>query len=332
MRYLVTLTPLEPYLFGGENTYGKLGDEVHGTYLVKSRQFPQQSAILGMLKKELMTQHGVLTRKVRGEWVDKEDKNEAKTLVGQEKFDILASTPQNFGAIKAISPVFLMQDFKRYLKKVDSDSFPFKDGVLTNDYSSKKEQELYDNFISLDEDKKLSSNDIFEEVVKVGNKIGAEDNSLFKKTSYILKDNFKFAFYLECEHKLVDSIVTLGADRSSFKLELKEDNGLLDYKDNNGYLTLLSDSYIRIPLKDNCEFAITSEISYQNLIGKKSSMTKKDEPEKNKQNNPFLKSDKVFLYEKGSVIINPNQTLLDNLNNKNLQQIGYNIYTMGEIK
>ena len=77
MNYKVTLTPLEPYLFGGDNTFGKIGDKENGTYLVKSRQFPQQSAILGMLKKEIMTQSGVLTRKVRGEWVDKHNKDKA---------------------------------------------------------------------------------------------------------------------------------------------------------------------------------------------------------------------------------------------------------------
>jgi len=325
MRYLVTLTPLEPYLFGGENTYGKLGDEIHGTYLVKSRQFPQQSAILGMLKKEIMTQNSMLTRKVRGEWVDMQNKNKASSLVGIEKFDIFSNTLQDFGAIKTISPVFLIQDFKRYIKKVDSDSFPFKNGVLTNGYSSKKEQELYDNFISLDEDKKLSSNDIFEKVVKIGNKIGGEDNSLFKKTSYKLKDNFKFAFYLECDYKLVDSIVTLGADRSSFRLEPKEDNCTFDYMDGNGYLTLLSDSYITVSLEGNCDFAITSEISYQNLTNKKGVQKGKFTTK-----NSFTKSDKVYLYEKGSVIINPSQALLDNLNNQNLQQIGYNIYTQGK--
>ena len=67
MRYKITLIPLEPYLFGGDNTYGKIGDKENGTYITNSRYFPQQSAILGMLKKEIMTQSGALTRKIRGE-------------------------------------------------------------------------------------------------------------------------------------------------------------------------------------------------------------------------------------------------------------------------
>jgi len=71
MKYLVTLKPLEPFLFGGNQTFGRLGDKEAGNYLVTSRQFPQQTALLGMLRKELMTQAGLLTRKRRGEWVDK---------------------------------------------------------------------------------------------------------------------------------------------------------------------------------------------------------------------------------------------------------------------
>jgi len=63
MRYLITIKPLEPFIFGGDNTFGKIGDKENGTYLVKSRQFPQQSAVLGMLKKEIMIQNSKLQKK-----------------------------------------------------------------------------------------------------------------------------------------------------------------------------------------------------------------------------------------------------------------------------
>lgn len=314
MRYLVTLTPLEPFIFGGDNTFGKLGSDTEGTYLVKGRKFPQQSAILGMLKKEIMTQSGTLTRKVRGEWVDPKNKNEAKSLVGVEKFDISTSSPQDFGAIKSLEPIFLMQNDKKYIKKVDSDSYKYEDGILKG-YNPKKD--IYDNFVEINSDETLSSKDIFVSFEQTGNKKGGEDNSLFKKTSYNLEDDFRFAFYFECEYELKNSIVTLGADRSSFKLTIKEDKSSLHYEDKNGYLTLLSDSYITLPLKENCDFAITSEISYQGLKNQKHAY----------KQNKFEKTQKVFLYEKGSVILNPTNKLLENLNNKNCQQIGYNKYT-----
>ena len=317
MKYLVTLSPLEPFLFGGDNTFGKLGDEINGTYLVKSRQFPQQSAILGMLKKEIMTQNNLLTRQLKGEWVEPKNKQKAENLVGIEKFDIFSKSIQNFGKIKNISPMFFIKNDEIFIKKVDIDSFDFEDGVLKG-YKTKID--IYDNFINITTNEKLTSDKIFKPIEKTANKKGGEENSLFKKTSYLLNDNFKFAFYLDCDCDLKNSIITLGADRSSFKMEVKEDNSTLNYEDKKAYLTLISDAYITLSLKDNCDFAITSEISYQNLQNQKHAF----------KHNEFKKSDKVYLYEKGSVIINPSQALIDDLNNKNLQQIGYNIFTKGK--
>jgi len=319
MRYLIKLTPLEPFLFGGENTFGKLdydnkAEEVEGTYLVVSRQFPQQSAILGMLRKEIMTQGGFLTRKIRGEWVDKYNKIQATNLVGDKKFDMSDTKRQNYGSIKTIEPLFLIRDSEKYIKKVDSDSYPYKDGKLEK-YNPKVD--IYDNFVEIHSNKKLQSKDIFIPVEQTGNKKGGEENSLFKKTSYLLEKGFSFAFYLECDFELHNSIISLGADRSSFKFEVQKSDEKLNYIDKNGYLTLLSDSYITLPIKEYCDFAITSEISFKNLQNKKHY----------KIHNKFEKSETFYLYEKGSIFINPKEKLIENLNNKNCQQIGYNIYT-----
>lgn len=315
MKYLITLNPLEPFIFGGDNTFGKLGDEDEGTYLVKSRQFPQQSAILGMLRKEMMIHSNLLTRKVRGEWVDGYNKQNAKELVGVDKFDIKKQTIQDYGKLKEISPIFLMgSDKNKFIKKVDIDNYEYKDNLLVR-YNPK--EDIYDNYVSIDNTKKLKSADIFKPIEQTGNKKGGEDNSLFKKTSFILKENFKFAFYITCDYKLTNSIVTLGADRSSFKMSVEKSNDALEYQDKKDYLTLLSDALITLPIKEHCDFAITSEISFRNLQNKKH-VTK---------HSKFEKSDTIYLYEKGSVFINPTDELIKNLNNKNCQQIGYNKHT-----
>jgi len=317
MRYLVTLKPLEPFMFGGEQTFGTLGDKEQGNYLVQSRQFPQQTAILGMLKKEFMTQTGLLTRKRRGEWVDKSKTVDAINLVGGEKFDMKCSELQDFGMINELSPIFLIKDRNRYLKKVNIDNYPYEENKLKG-FNGKVD--IYDNYVSLDDKMSLKSEDIFMAVEQTGNKKGGEENSLFKKTSFLLKDGFSFAFYLETNSPLKNSMVSLGADRSMFQMSIQESTQTLDYKDPKGYLTLLGDTYITLDLKEHCHFAITSEISHRNLIGKKSVIKKSQ----------FSKSETVYLYEKGSVIIEPSQELIAVLNNQNLQQIGYNIYTIGE--
>ena len=317
MRYLIKLKPLTPFLFGGDTTFGKLGDKDEGTYLVKSRYFPQQTAILGMIRREIMIQTSLLKRKIRGEWVDNYDKKRAKELVGFEKFDITQSKKQDFGVLKEIGAIFLMNKDNSYIKKVAVDGLKYSDGILEG-YNPK--EDIYDNFISLETEETLSRKDIFLEIEQTGNKKGGEENSLFKKTSLLLKDEFVFAFYMESSYKLSNSIIKLGADGSSFAMEVIETEKRLEYKDSGGYLTLLSDAYIDISLKESCDFAITNEISFENLQNKKHSS----------RHNRFQKSQKLYLYEKGSIFLNPTQKLIDNLNNKNLQQIGYNVYTLGE--
>jgi len=318
MRYLITLEPLEPFMFGGDTTFGALGDKEAGSYIVKSRQFPQQTALLGMLKKELMTQEGLLTRKRRGEWVDFKNKKRAIELVGEGKFDMLSPKVQKFGVIKSISPIFLIKGDNRYIKKVDIDKFTYEDKKLKG--FNPKDTDIYDNFINIDaKDKKLKSKDIFRDIEQIGNKKGGDEDSLFKKRAYLLENSFRFAFYADIDYELKDSIVTLGADRSAFRMEVREDSGELNYIDPKGYLTLIGDAYIDIDnIQDNVTFAITSEISHRNLISKKSALRKIK----------FEKSQTLYLYEKGSIFIDPSPKLIENLNKANLQQIGYNIYTL----
>lgn len=326
MRYLVTLKPMEPFMFGGDQTFGQLGDKEAGTYLVRSRQFPQQTALLGMIKKEIMTQAGVLTRKRRGEWVDKKKKSQALKLVGAEKFDMRSSLAQDIGSIRSLGCVFLVKENKRYIKKADIDTYPY----IVDDEKNKRldgfsaKVDIYDNFVALEGGEKLTSENIFRAVEQTGNKKGGEENSLFKKTSYLLQNGFKFAFYLDVDFELQDAMVTLGADRSSFMMQVKKDDATLEYTDKQGYMTLLSDTYITLPLKENCEFAVTSEITHRNLKGKKTATLK--------YKNVFEKSQVLYMYEKGSVLIRPTDRLLETIDNPNLQQIGYNIFTKGEEK
>ncbi len=329
MKYLITLTPLSPFFFGGDRTFGVLKkdedkeknkdkDKYDSNYLVKSRLFPQQTALLGMIRKEMLVQAGFLTKRVRGEWIDSHLKPKAKELVGETKF--LFNQEQSFGALKSLGAVFLMQGEKRYIKKVDIDSYEYKDGLLV-DYNPKND--IYDNFISTDNQSNLAQSDIFEEVTQVGIKKMGGDDAYFKKTSYKLKNNFKFAFFIDSDFELQNSKVSLGADGSAFKMEVEPREDILSYQDKNNYLTLLSDSYIELDIRDYCEFAITSEINFKYLQNRFN----------NNGNLEFHKSKKSYnFYEKGSIFVNPKQELIDALNNTTIQKIGYNqfSYNQGE--
>lgn len=310
MRYLVKLKPLEAYFFGGEQTFGKFGNKEESNYLVKSRKFPQQTALLGAIRKEILIQANLLKKRNNGEWIDDSDKEEAKKLIGDTKFNF--NSENDFKTLQNISNIFLIKEGKQYIKKVDIDSFTYKNGLLEG-YKPKKD--IYDNYIAVDNSEQLSSDDIFEAVEKTGNSKFDSENSLFKKTSYKLKDGFVFGFYIESDYQLKNSFVTLGGEKSIFKMEIEEDGSTLNHNDNNGYLTLLSDAYIDVPLKDNCTFAITSEISFRYL---------ENEFKKNKR--VFKKSKTIMLYEKGSIFIEPSNALITSLKNKNLQKIGLNYY------
>lgn len=354
MRYLVTLKPLEPFMFGGKNTFGSRGDKEDGTYIVESNLFPQQTAILGMLQHEVLKQTGLLTRKRRGEWVDHQLVSRVKDAIGNEKFDPTFTHTQKFGAIKSISSVFLMQEEKRYIKKADTSLFAYstvnKKPILDN-FSEKKAYALYDNYICLDNGASLKEKDIFTKVKQVGNQKTAmpsyrftkeeneaqksnqtkkdTDDAYFKKVSYTFEKGFKFAFYLDYEapenfnfpkstpdatfELSESSIVTLGADRGMFRMQVSkcdDPHERLDYDSNKDELVLLSDSYITLPIDECAEFSITSEVESKYV--------------KREKRGKFGKSEMYYLYEKGSVFVDPNEELIKQLNNKNLQNIGFN--------
>lgn len=346
MRCLITLKPLEPFLFGGKHTFGTLGDKEQGSYIVHSEQFPQQTALLGMLRHEFLVQGGYLTRKRRGEWIDGYFKDEATKLVGKSKFDMLATKSIDLGAIQSISPVFLIRDGQRYIPKANTEDYPYEmtdqgHPRLGGDYTTKEEDKLHDHFISLDGGSLLTSEQIFRQFKQVGNQKTArptytyeeeevsprseEDDAYFKRLPYTLAKGFEFGFYLEYDESQITlpdhTIVTLGADRGAFAMRKRtcgeEAKTLSLSAKNTDELILLSDSYIPVPLKECAEFAITSEreIRYVKRDGSR-----------------FQKSEAYYLYERGSVFVRPSQDLITALNNPNLQKIGFNhyIYTQGE--
>jgi len=102
-RKLITLKPLTPYFFGGENTFGdgKINYYAHSNYL------PQQTTILGMLRYELLHQNDLIgTDPMVKDW---------KSLIGENSFQrIEENFIDEFGAIEKISPVFLSNHNQHY--------------------------------------------------------------------------------------------------------------------------------------------------------------------------------------------------------------------------
>lgn len=105
-RYLVTLKPVEAFFFGGERTfefYDENNKKELQNNIIKSSMFPQQTSVLGMLRKEILN----IKKLIKEDW-DYKDKDKIEKYIGPESFNI-DKEEQDFGIIKEISPVFLAE-------------------------------------------------------------------------------------------------------------------------------------------------------------------------------------------------------------------------------
>lgn len=106
-NYIIRLKPLTPFFFGGENTFGE-GDAQAVNYHVRSNYLPQQTALLGMLRYQLLAQHQLIGTEPGDTW---------NKLIGERSFTMKDGNKdvQDFGAIKSISPLFLSNGTDHYL-------------------------------------------------------------------------------------------------------------------------------------------------------------------------------------------------------------------------
>ncbi len=327
MKYLITLKPLEPYFFGSNLTFGKLGDKDNGSYIAKSNYFPQQSTFLGLFRK-------IIIEEVK-------DYEKAIKLVGGSKFFIKSRDDEklNFGAIKEISNLFIKKDKEFYIPLRDIFSFKIEkdEEYLIKEYKTKGKNRKLEPYKSKNEkniklfnfilDKSFDLKEAFKEVEMVGNSKKEKDNAFFKKIAIDMCECFSFAYIVEFNNryefeleKLDNKIVNFGGDRSKFLLNIKKDFELEDFTyalkkkldeiTDKEYIYLLSDSYININIKKHCDFAITKEKPFRYL-----SKSKK---------NRYLKSKQFYFYEGGGFFLDYDKKLEESLNKSYLQQIGYN--------
>jgi len=324
MKYLITLKPLEPYFFGSDLTFGKLGSKESGSYIAKSNYFPQQSTFLGALRNTIMNEV-------------KNNYDEAKKLIGGSKFFIRSRDDEkfDFGAIKEISNLFIEKDKNFYLPLKDIFSFKIEkdEEYIIKEYKPKEKklqfytakEEKSIKLFRLDFKEDLELSDVFTEIELVGNSKKEKENAFFKKIAIRMEDDFRFAYRVEFEsdfdlEKLDNKIIYFGGDRSKFLLNIKKDFHLEDFTatlreklnqiSDKNYIYLLNDSYINLNIKKHCDFAITHEIPFRYI-----SKSKK---------NHHLKSKQFYFYEKGGFFLDYDEELLKAIDKKYLQQIGYN--------
>ena len=338
MRYLVKLKPMEPFFFGGEHTFGR-DDSRKDTsrYSASSTYFPQQTALLGMLRKTLLVQNKNLTMHLKGEWVDStgvkngggNNYHQAISLAGKGAFSYEKAT--DLGAIKEISPVFITKGDAHYI--VNAKDSQYEPTLLKNSkmMTSKEQSTLVlkgfkakeykeNEFISTTK-KALSYGEVFEKVYTVGIKKAKDseknDDGFFQKRSYMLKDNAHFSFYLEVEDALhwKNAYVSLGADQSSFMLEIEPavdtfdtlfENTLASKKVSRAVLT--SETLLSQEAYEMCNFVFASRKTYRQLNAKNGQ-----------------KSKRYYLLERGGILYTDNlDALVATLSQPHLQKVGIN--------
>lgn len=132
-EYLIRLKPLDMFFFGGEVTFSRGGEVKNNgkqnkikNYLVNSNLFPQQTSLLGMIRKQLLLQKEGLFKENPKDYT-LHDKVKMGRLIGERSFSFeKRKENQSFGVIESLSPVFIMDKEEKYVS-VPLDASPDSD-------------------------------------------------------------------------------------------------------------------------------------------------------------------------------------------------------------
>lgn len=344
LHYRISLHTMEPFFFGGETTLGG-GNDKKSSYLAHSRHLPQQSALLGMLKNVLMRQHGTKTRKLRGEWVSKTQTERNKALIGTESFNPDALWHQDFGVIKAISPLWILHNAEHCLPMPNDNgcSVTYIEGTSSNPSGSIPFVEGYDfkalhtpSVQSVANGTVKTLNELLKPHEHIGNKSlykkltqstalsgealeKAEKDGLYKQTFRLMQRETAFVFDVELDASVTlhDDDVELGAEGSRFMMKVEPLPS--PYKpvhpvsagETCERVVLLSDTYVPENLSAHCRFGISGETSFR---------------QRSRQKGAGNFTQQYWLYAAGSVFYHPDRKFFEYLNRENLQRIGMNHY------
>ncbi|MCS4478152.1 CRISPR-associated protein Cmr3 [Clostridium botulinum] len=250
-KYLVKLKPVDSFFFGGEKVFDFYdGKKPLKNNIVKSREFPQQTSILGMIRKEIL----VLNSCIREKWdYSKDQQKENNKLIGERSFNITDKN-EDFGIINSISPVFIIEETKvsdKFLIKIPKDHNvndslnkynPFKFNndkgnclkVKTNlvkevylpiDFEAKKG--LSEDFIDIKTGDIVSKNKVFIRDCSIGIKLDenhkTKDNSLFRLEKYKFKYDNRYERADKC---------------FAFILDVEEEKGKITFENYKNIITL----------------------------------------------------------------------------------------------
>ena len=361
--YLVRMTPLEPFTFGGEKGFRFESQDVEKgrnntaniSYYQTSRELPEQTTIIGMLRYLILRHNGVAKDFCK---YTNDDKQKIHELIGESSFSF-----QNreflMGKLKSVSPVFIVdqeQNFEKisyYIRnplnnigdktyrpmKMNTQKIVTSVGKIElpvvdsdNGYTTKTHLNYgYLNIGTVDQPKAEFVENMFESRLITGNRKNNKKNDedgFFKRQALCFKcekdKKYSFALFVECEEGILpkNMLSYMGLKKSSFRVECTKviENDLINriknaLKGKDIWYYALSD--ILLYDEDNINsFSIISKKQVRNM-------------ETNLNEDSFSKAVKraknqYNLIEAGSVFWSENPI---HNQNENLKNAGYN-YTV----
>lgn len=327
-NYLVTLKPLGNYFFGGATTFNNK-DRVTGkeqsNYLVRSRKYPQQTTLLGVLRYALLKQYGLLGKN-RTLWDEK---------IGKQSFngihDGLDQTEvSSWGYINKISPLMLLSaDSTYFIQGFDEGDQKIAPHQLNKVFKENKEMPFY-NFSEYDpkesraiawkseNGKEQKENAIFKESFRVGIKKDysgrSSTDAFYKQFFYRLEQDFKFGFYLNASKKIepFSTVLHAGADQSLFHFEISTENTTDIFSDTEidnseaHKITLISDAYCDKAILKHCQAAITNSISFRYIKTTNETPNFNNKAKTVTQHSMVKGPESLNLLERGSVLYTNN--------------------------
>lgn len=253
--YLVRMTPVEPFTFGGEKGFKFNEKEKNSSYYQMSKDTPEQTTILGMLRYLALQNQSMV--KPFGTYTA-EEKKQMESLIGKSSFSFDASEFQ-MGKIYSVSPLFIVDGKKEldkmsvYVKsplnnmshdryepmEMEKEPLHTSKGTIripTNESLGTKTWLNYGfiNIGSKEEPKAVFEDSLFDSTLLTGNRKNGSDSDedgFFKReVKWFHNKGYAFAVYVECEDGLLPekALASMGLRKSSFMVEtiLVEKNDL----------------------------------------------------------------------------------------------------------
>lgn len=282
----ITLKPTDSYFFGGERTFDE-GEQAN--YSAESNLFPQQTALLGLVRYLILEQCGALPLPIH--------RNKANVLIGSKSF-VASEEAQDFGMIQQLGPL-LMKKGDEYFRVTNSKeelSLDFNTNAtlwtgsgsaaipIVADYDPKAHYPI--KLVSLADGRSVDLEEVLEthEQVGIRKTTDGSDNTdgFFKQTCYGLRPGYQFVFqilttagqYEQTTYELQEQegYVSFGGEQKQFSYRIARSEQLLseswkqpDGSATSSRLVTVSDSWVDQKLYDHCEFSLAETTSFRTV-------------------------------------------------------------------